>query len=149
MRRGRNHCLQGTQKVNSKRLWDLLHHLVQSGKIHNQGSQHTKSTHINILCQGRRNFPLPFQVFLAGLRTKLTGLSQLHSRQKSSCQCRGYGFHTWSRKIPHTSEQLSPHSRTTGLHSRACKLQRLSLDATTTEACEARACDPQQKKPPQ
>ena len=31
---------------------------------------------------------------------------------KNACQCRGLGFYSWSRKIPHAVEQLSPSTTT-------------------------------------
>ena len=50
------------------------------------------------------------------------------SGRESAFQCRGHGFHSWSRKIPHAIVQLSP-----------C--------ATTTEPTCPRACPLQQQKP--
>ena len=36
------------------------------------------------------------------------GLPWWLSEKESACQCRGHGFNSWSRKIPHTVGQLSP-----------------------------------------
>ena len=38
------------------------------------------------------------------------GLPWWSSGLESTCQCRGHGFNPWSRKIPHATEQLSPHA---------------------------------------
>ena len=35
------------------------------------------------------------------------------SGKESTCHCRGHGFDSWSRKIPHASEQLIPCTSTT------------------------------------
>ena len=35
------------------------------------------------------------------------------SSKESTCQCRRHGFHPWSRKIPHATEQLSLCATTT------------------------------------
>ena len=37
------------------------------------------------------------------------------SGKESTCQCRRHGFDSWSRKIPHAVEQLSPCTTTTEL----------------------------------
>ena len=34
------------------------------------------------------------------------------SSKESTCQCRRHGFHPWSRKIPHATEQLSLYAKT-------------------------------------
>ena len=39
--------------------------------------------------------------------------SLVASGLESACQCRGHGFDTWSGKIPHAAEQLSPCTTTT------------------------------------
>ena len=78
------------------------------------------------------------------------GLPWWHSEYVSTCpfQCRGHGFDPWSRKIPHTTEQLSRGATTTEpAHSRAHKLQLLSLCATDPEAHTPRAYAPQQEEP--
>ena len=31
-----------------------------------------------------------------------------NKKKESACQCRGHRFKSWSRKIPHATEQLSP-----------------------------------------
>ena len=35
---------------------------------------------------------------------------------ESTCQCKGHGCDPWSRKIPHTKEQLSPHAAAAEAH---------------------------------
>ena len=35
------------------------------------------------------------------------------SGKESACQCRRHGFDPWPRKIPHTTEQLTPFGKTT------------------------------------
>ena len=64
------------------------------------------------------------------------GLPWWLSGKESACQCRRHGFSPWSGKIPHATEQLSPHTTTIepvpwslGAH----VLQLLSSCATTTE----------------
>ena len=73
-------------------------------------------------------------------QNKLGGLPWWLSGKESTCQCRRYGFHSWSGKIPHTLEQLSLCATTT-----EPVLQ--SLGATLTEARALRAHAPQQEKP--
>ena len=70
------------------------------------------------------------------------------SGKEIPCQCRGYGFNPWSRKISHAAEQLSSCTTTTGLGSRAWQPQLLSPHTATTKAWMPRACVPQQEKPP-
>jgi len=41
------------------------------------------------------------------------GLPWWLSGKESTCQCRRPGFDHWSRKIPHSEEQLSPWATTT------------------------------------
>ena len=36
----------------------------------------------------------------------IKGLPWLRSVKESTCQCGGYGFDSWSGKIPHAAEQL-------------------------------------------
>ena len=43
----------------------------------------------------------------------IKGLPWWHSGWESACQCRGHGFESWSGKIPHAVEQLSPWATTT------------------------------------
>ena len=62
------------------------------------------------------------------------------SGKESACQCRRYGFHPSSNKIPHGEQQLSLWATTT-----ETRLQ--SLGASTTEAPHLSACAPQQEKP--
>ena len=42
-----------------------------------------------------------------------TGLPWWFSGKESACQCRRYKFDSWSMKIPHAAEQLSPRATTT------------------------------------
>ena len=39
---------------------------------------------------------------------RIWGLPWWRSGWESACQCRTHGFETWSGKIPHAAEQLSP-----------------------------------------
>ena len=39
---------------------------------------------------------------------KKAGLPWWFSDWESTCQCKGHGFNSWSRKIPHDMQQLSP-----------------------------------------
>ena len=41
------------------------------------------------------------------------GLLWWSSGEESTCQCRGHGLDSWSRKIPHATGQLSPWATTT------------------------------------
>ena len=54
------------------------------------------------------------------------GLPWWRSGWESTCQCRGHGFKSWSRKTPHAVEQLSLCATTT-------EPALYSLRATTTE----------------
>ena len=67
---------------------------------------------------------------------------------KSPPENRGHRFDSGSGKIPH-AEQLSLWPQVLRWHSRACDPEPLSPCAETTEANSARACAPQQEKPPQ
>ena len=71
---------------------------------------------------------------------KLKGHPWWSSGWKSTCQFRRHGFHSWSGKTPHTSEQLSLCATTT-----EPVLQ--SPGATPTEAWALRARAPQQETP--
>ncbi|KAJ8798871.1 hypothetical protein J1605_000028 [Eschrichtius robustus] len=46
-------------------------------------------------------------------KNSVIGLPWWCSGYESACQCRGYRFNLWSRKIPHAAEQLSPCAITT------------------------------------
>ena len=70
------------------------------------------------------------------------GLPRRLSSKESACHCRRHGFNPWSRKIPHAEEQLSLVPQVL----RAQKPGLLSPHTETTEACEPRACAPQQEK---
>ena len=56
-----------------------------------------------------------------------TGLPWCLSGKESTCHWMGHGFHPWSRKMPHASEQVN-------LWSRAREPQLLSLCAVDTKA---------------
>ena len=58
---------------------------------------------------------LPWSPHLSEHPHKLTiwGLPWWFSGKESACQCRRRGFNPWSGRIPHTSEQVSPHTTTT------------------------------------
>ena len=59
-----------------------------------------------------------------------TKLPWWYRGKESACQRRGRRFDPWSRKIPHTKEQLhSQAQQLQSLHSRAFKLQLLNLGA--------------------
>ena len=62
--------------------------------------------------------------------------------KESTCQFRGHGFDSWSRKIPHVPQQLRPCAVTT-------EPMLWSPRALTTEAVTTEACALQQEKPPQ
>ena len=64
---------------------------------------------------------------------RYAGLPWWSSRYGSACLCRAHGFDLWSRKIPHTMEQLSPCVTTPQ------PMSLLSLCAATTEAQVPRA----------
>ena len=53
------------------------------------------------------------------------GASLVVHGKESTCQCRKHGFHLWSRKIPHASEQLNPCAMNVSLSSRVQELQLL------------------------
>ena len=57
------------------------------------------------------------------------------SGEESFCQWRGHGFSPWSRRIPHTAEQLSWCTTTAEPVLRAREPQLLNSHAPTTEAC--------------
>ena len=63
-----------------------------------------------------------------------THVARLEFPRETGLILRGHGFDPWSGKIPHVTEQLSPHATTTELPSRAREPQLLSLRASTTEA---------------
>ena len=44
------------------------------------------------------------------IKNKQTVLPWWSSGWESTCQCRGHGFDPWPGKIPHATEQLSPHN---------------------------------------
>ena len=46
-------------------------------------------------------------------RTLLQGFPWCLSVKESACRCGRRGFHPWSRKIPHATEQLSPYAAIT------------------------------------
>ena len=46
----------------------------------------------------------------------IEGLSWWLSGKESACQCKGHGFDPWSRRIPPSTEQLSPWATTTEAH---------------------------------
>ena len=46
-------------------------------------------------------------------RGSFKGFAGSSMGKESACKCRRHGFNPWSRKIPHTSEQLSPWVTTT------------------------------------
>ena len=71
---------------------------------------------------------------------KSTGLLWWLSGKESVCQCRTHGFNSWSEKLPHAVEQLSPCVETT-------EPVLWSLGAATAEAHELRAHALQQEKP--
>ena len=58
-----------------------------------------------------------------------------------ACQCRGHRLESWSGKIPHAREQLSPCTTTT-------EPALWSPGATTTEVRTPRTRAPQKEKPP-
>ena len=47
------------------------------------------------------------------LKILILGLPWWSSGYEYTCHCRGHGFDSWSRKIPHALEQLSPCAWTT------------------------------------
>ena len=47
------------------------------------------------------------------LKTLLQGFPWCLSVKESACRCGRRGFHPWSRKIPHATEQLSPYAAIT------------------------------------
>ena len=71
-----------------------------------------------------------------------TGLPWWASDWESACQCRGHGFNPWSRKSPHSVEQLSPCATTT-------EPALYSPQATPTKTHMPRAHALQQEKPTQ
>ena len=77
------------------------------------------------------SFPEEYVLFK---NTRL-GLPWWYNGRESTCQCREHGFEPRSGKIPYTTKPMHHNY--------------LSLGVATTEACEPRACAPQQEKPPQ
>ena len=73
------------------------------------------------------------------------GLPWWLSGKESTCQCRRHRFDPWSRKIPHSSEQLKPvhHSYWTR------EPELLSPHAQLLKPTSPRACALGQEKPPQ
>ena len=75
------------------------------------------------------------------------GTSLVAQWMRIHCRGRGYRFDPWSRKIPHTEEQLSPDTTRPSPSSGAWEPQLLSLCVTTTEAREPRVCALLQERP--
>ena len=85
---------------------------------------------------------MPYLLKTLPLKLLLGGLSWWSSGWEYACQCRGHGFDSWFRKIPHAVEQLSPWATTT-------EPVLWSPRTTTAEARVPRAHAQQQEKPPQ
>ena len=63
------------------------------------------------------------------------------SGSESTCQCRGYGFHPWSEKLPRAIEWLSPCAATTEVAPhRAHALQQERLPQWEAPQLESRSC---------
>ena len=75
------------------------------------------------------------------IRVLIPGLPRRLSGKESACQCRRHRFDPWSRKIPHSMEQLS-------LCATTIEPVLESPGIATTEAQHPRAHALQQEKPP-
>ena len=71
----------------------------------------------------------------ARIRVQLRGFP---SGKEPTCQCRGQGFNSWFRKIPHAVELLSPWAITTSLGSEAQETQLLKPHALEAVLCTRR-----------
>ena len=78
------------------------------------------------VCESQMWSTSGLELELSAYRTEgqRTGLPWWSSCWESACQGRGHGFSSWSGKLPHAVEQLSPYN-------------------TVNEACVPRACVPQ------
>ena len=68
------------------------------------------------------------------LKSQLLGLPWWLQEEESACRCRRHGSDSWSGRIPHAAEQLSPCAMAKSLCSRAGRPQLLSPRVTATEA---------------
>ena len=75
-------------------------------------------------------------------KKRVMGLPWWSSGWKSACQCRGHGFSSWSKKIPHAAGQLGPCATTTepaALQPMRCKYRAhvpKLLKPTHSKVCE-------------
>lgn len=114
-----------------QRGYGLLHHPVQSGRFTTKGPNMQIYPYKHAVSGKRVSSAL---LGFSGWSVELSWQDSpsCTADEKSSFQCR-ISFHSWSGEIPHTSE-LAHIPQLLSLLSRACKLQLLSLHATTTEA---------------
>ena len=125
----------GMQQILQVYLIRVLHsHVIlcptdyPEGYAHNMSARSLMTSGFRILSSATCNSFL--QRVLRHLKEESIELSWWSSGWDSTCQCRGHGLDPWSRKIPHTTGQLSPH-------------------ATNTEPMHPGAHALQQEKPPQ
>ena len=67
------------------------------------------------------------------------GASLVAHGKESTCQCGKHGFHPWSRKIPHASEQLNLCATNLSLSSRAQELQLLMREHSESVLCNKKS----------